>query len=637
MYVYMDDVIISTSTHQTNIIYLKQTLQRFRKYKLKCNLQKTVFGSGRVEYLGYDISKEHGIRPGKMKTEAIKKCTPPTSVTEIKQFLGLCSFFRRVVPKFSEIAGPLTKLTRKSSGYKNGSLPSDAKSAFFNLQASLVTRPCVAPVDFNRPFILTVDTSQTAVGGILSQKGPDGHERACAYYSSLLSECDSRKSAFHREQLGILQALRHFKPYLFGKEFLLRTDHKPLAINSTGKLDVLDRIGEAIKQFQPFKMEYMKGSVIPADYLSRPNLATSQKLQINCLEKQFKPSFISLEQVKDGQTKDSRIRALVIRLETKKWPQAEILKSFVQTWAKSCKFQNGLLTDKNNRIFVPQSLKSAILENYHDKAGHKGAETTISLISQNWTWPEMRKDVENYVRSCDVCCQAKPPHEYKKVPLREFQEAKYFNQRLHIDCLTNLPLSKSKNHSCVVIIADAYSGYCLTKSISRPNAAEVAEILMNDWISKFSSPSQLISDGGREFQNNMIKELCQKMNIEQIITSPYHSRSNGLAERKVRQLVEFLRLYTHPGRTGQQEWDQLLPYFDLFTNIAKNVRGFSPHFLVFLNEPRLPADLFSLEKNYSETDLATRLRMMNQVADFVRKNQKLQFERNKKYHDRKCI
>ena len=635
VYVYMDDVIISTQTHEKNLLALKETLTRFRQYKVKCNLSKTTFGADRVEYLGYDISHKFGIRPGKLKTDAIKNCKPPTSVTEIKQFLGLCSFFRRVVPRFSFFASPLTKLTRKDSGYKNGPLPKEAQEAFLKLQNALVSRPCVAPVDFDLPFIVTVDTSQTATGAILSQKPPRGPERANAFFSAVLSDCDSRKSAYHREQLGILYALRHFKPYLFGKEFILRTDHKPLAVNQTGKIDVLDRIGEAIKQFQPFKMEYMKGTIIPSDYLSRPNDETRKNLKIASPIEEFQ--LINDKALYEAQKEDTRIKAIAVRLLTKQWPKSQILNSFVRTWVQNCRIDEGLVKDKNGRILVPTSLKPTILKTYHDQLGHRNANTTLDFIAKSWVWPEMKMEIENYVKSCDTCGRVKPPHKYQQVALRPFQPATQFNQRLHIDCLTNLPYAKSNNHTAVVIIVDAYSGYVMTKSIQKPNASSILRVLTEHWIPAFSTPMQLISDGGREFQNNVIKELCEKLNIEHIITSPHHSRSNGMAERKVRQVVEFLRMYTNPGREGRQEWNLLLPHFDLFTNVAKTVRGFSPHFLVFLTEPRIPMDKLDKYSSYAETEIANKLLLMKSVAQYVVKEQKSNFERNKYYHDKRAI
>ena len=130
------------------------------------------------------------------------------------------------------------------------------------------SRPCLKPVDYSKTFILTVDTSGTAHGAVLSQKHDDV-EYPCSYASQMLSPADVKKSAFHRERLGIRWALRHFKPYLIGKEFVIRTDHKPLVSLQAGRVDVLDPVAADILQFAPFSVQYLPGPKMPADYLSR--------------------------------------------------------------------------------------------------------------------------------------------------------------------------------------------------------------------------------------------------------------------------------------------------------------------------------------------------------------------------------
>jgi hypothetical protein len=121
VYVYIDDVIVTSNTHDEHLRSMQEVLARFRKYNLKCRLSK--LGAGEVNYLGYNISQKEGIRAGEAKTRAVRAWPAPSSVTEIKQFLGLCSFFRRTIHNFAQIASPLTKLTRQNSGWKGGVCP----------------------------------------------------------------------------------------------------------------------------------------------------------------------------------------------------------------------------------------------------------------------------------------------------------------------------------------------------------------------------------------------------------------------------------------------------------------------------------------------------------------------------------
>jgi hypothetical protein len=192
VFFYLDDVVIVRKTYQQPQGQLRQLLSRFRKYGLKCCSSKLQLAAEEVNYLGYNISKKNGIRPGALKTESIINWRAPTDVTQIRQFLGLCSFFQRTVESFAQTAGPLTKLTRKDSAWKGGPLPEDAQKAFEQLQNKLSSRPCLTPVDFDREFLITVDSISIRVGAILSQFNNKRIEHPCAYASQVLTQAETK-------------------------------------------------------------------------------------------------------------------------------------------------------------------------------------------------------------------------------------------------------------------------------------------------------------------------------------------------------------------------------------------------------------------------------------------------------------
>ena len=163
-------------------------LERLAKHGFKCSVKKLQIACGSLHYLGYEIRPGHTVRPGEAKTQAIVRWPEPCDLTQIKQFLGLCSFFRRTIPNFAHTAAPLTRLTRKDSGYKLGPLPVEAREAFVSLKQTLSRRPALAPIYYDREFILTTDASTKALGAVLSQRDAMGIERPCAYYSRALSE-----------------------------------------------------------------------------------------------------------------------------------------------------------------------------------------------------------------------------------------------------------------------------------------------------------------------------------------------------------------------------------------------------------------------------------------------------------------
>ena len=118
-FVYLDDIIIATNTYKEHLDAVEKVLQRLRHYNLKINLRKAHFGHEETNYLGYKISNR-SITPGDRKVKAIREAAVPKTTTQIKSFLGLCSFFRKTVPRFSEISAPLNRLTRMDSNYKGG-------------------------------------------------------------------------------------------------------------------------------------------------------------------------------------------------------------------------------------------------------------------------------------------------------------------------------------------------------------------------------------------------------------------------------------------------------------------------------------------------------------------------------------
>ena len=161
---YIDDVVISVSSHEENLDKLHAVFTRFRRHNLKIKPSKCNIGAGTITYLGYDISGEQGIQPGLAKTMVIRNWPTPATVRDVRAFIGLTSFFRRAIKDFSLISGPLNKLIRKNSGYSKGTLPPDALASFEKLRSAMISRPCLRAVDFDQEFIVTCDASESHFG-----------------------------------------------------------------------------------------------------------------------------------------------------------------------------------------------------------------------------------------------------------------------------------------------------------------------------------------------------------------------------------------------------------------------------------------------------------------------------------------
>ena len=116
----------------------------------------------------------------------IKNWPEPKTIKDIRAFIGLTSFFRRAIKNYSLMSAELNKLVRKNSGYVKGPLPEKAQTSYLQLKQALISKPCLAAVNFEKRFIVTTDASATHYGSCLSQEGTDGIERPCGYSSKLL-------------------------------------------------------------------------------------------------------------------------------------------------------------------------------------------------------------------------------------------------------------------------------------------------------------------------------------------------------------------------------------------------------------------------------------------------------------------
>jgi len=186
--------------------------------------KKCVFAQPEVQYLGFVLS-DKGVSASTDKMKAVREYPTPKNVKEVRAFLGLASFYRKLVPNFAQIAKPLTALTRKDQKFEWG--PSQ-KEAFEGLKGKLCTTPVLAYPNFELPFILTIDSSKLAVAAVLSQV-QDAVERPIAYASRQLNRAEQSYSASESEMLALVRATKCFRCYLHGKKFLVRTDHSALS------------------------------------------------------------------------------------------------------------------------------------------------------------------------------------------------------------------------------------------------------------------------------------------------------------------------------------------------------------------------------------------------------------------------
>lgn len=220
---YMDDILVFSTSLQEHIVNLRAIFERLRNSNLKIQMDKSEFLKHETPYLGHIITTD-GVKPNPDKISAIVNYPVPKTPKQIKAFLGLLGYYRRFIPNFARVTKPFTSCLKKGAKIN---LTPEYLACFEHCKTLLTNDPILTYPDFSKEFILTTDASNVALGAILSQ-GPIGSDKPIAYASRTLNDSEINYSTIEKELLAIVWATKYFRPYLFGREFKIITDHKPL-------------------------------------------------------------------------------------------------------------------------------------------------------------------------------------------------------------------------------------------------------------------------------------------------------------------------------------------------------------------------------------------------------------------------
>lgn len=632
---YLDDVIVFSSTVDQHLVRLESVLSRLQKEGLKVKLEKCCFFQTEVKYLGHVITEE-GVSTDPEKVAAVSTWGHPTTVSELRSFLGFASYYRRFVEGFSKLAAPLHHLVatltgkhhRASARHPIGTAwTKECEESFNNLKVSLTTAPVLAYADFSLPFILEIDASHSGLGAVLSQD-QDGRVRPVAYASRALSPSErnmSNYSSMKLEFLALKWAMTEkFREYLLGHKCVVWTDNNPLSYLNTSKLGATEQRWAAQLSDFDFTIRYRSGRTnVNADSLSRqphsvdissgldpllPGTPLPESLQLHpdlipTLVTQLAISVLPSHDINHLitlQQQDPVIGPFLNfwhqkrspdRLERKRLSRS--VQELVRQWDRLFD-QEGLLYRRFHRpdggeeqyqLILPEALREEVLQQLHQGHGHQGIERTTELVRQRCYWPGMYEHIKQWCQRCQRCAMAKPLPSITRTPMGHLLASRP-NQILAID-FTLLDRSRDGREH-VLIMTDVFSKFTQAVSTRDQRAPTVARVLVQEWFYKFGVPARIHSDQGRNFESALIQQLCELYGIQKTRTSPYHPQGNGQCERFNRTLHGLLRTL-QPDQ--KHDWPLYLPQmiFSYNTTIHQST-GESPYFLMFGQEPHLPVD-----------------------------------------------
>jgi hypothetical protein len=265
---YIDDILIFTNTWEEHIAKLGDLLHRLREANLTAKPSKCYIGCEQVDFLGHTVG--HGLlKPLSDKLESIQNSPRPQTKTQLRSFLGLANYYRKFIPNYAAIAAPLTDKTKKGEPNKIG-WSENQEIAFRTLKSKLGKSPILHLPELSRQMILRTDASDVATGAVLLQEF-DGVKFPIAYMSKKLNDAQRNYSVMERECLAVILAIRKFEAYLYGREFIIETDHQPLLCVKKSRV-ANGRVMRWALALQPYRycIQAIKGAdCVGADYMSR--------------------------------------------------------------------------------------------------------------------------------------------------------------------------------------------------------------------------------------------------------------------------------------------------------------------------------------------------------------------------------
>ncbi|CAH2208327.1 jg24389, partial [Pararge aegeria aegeria] len=269
---FIDDILVFGKDKMEHDDRLEKVLKVLDSYNVVLNKEKCIYRARVVKFLGHELS-ESGVRPLDKYLSAIKNFRAPATISELQSFLGLVNFVGKWIPHLATTTEPLKELLRQKAGRNSditGSWNEARQAAFNKLKASLVDISCLGYYNPKDKTTVIADASPVGLGAVLIQTNDEG-SRIIAYGNKTLTECERRYCQTEKEALALVWAIEHFNMFLYGKDFDLVTDHKPLETIFGPKSKPCARIERWVLRLQcyRFNIKYSPGKNNIADPLSR--------------------------------------------------------------------------------------------------------------------------------------------------------------------------------------------------------------------------------------------------------------------------------------------------------------------------------------------------------------------------------
>jgi hypothetical protein len=622
-HVYLDDIIIWSSSVEEHDRHVRTILAALRRHKLYCNPKKCEFFLTEVDFLGHHLSSR-GVEAQDSKCSAVLEFPRPTSASEVRRFLGLVRFVAGFLgTRLAEYTRVLTPLTKRCCERAFPPWTDEHEDAFMAVKHLITSREVLTTIDHENPgdnkIFLVCDASDWRTGCILLW-GPDiEHARPVAYDSAQLKGPELNYPVHEKELLAIVRGLKKWRADCLGMPVFVLTDHRTLEnFNSQKDLSRRQlRWQEFLSQYD-LTIGYIKGvDNLGADALSRVRAngyiheALSVSSIVPCaqawrsvnavLRLSADESF--LRDILEGYTQDPFIQ----KLEDSRLSVPGIEK-------------RGALWYVADRLVIPRfkSLREDLFRVAHDEGGHFGADKCYNMLRESFYWPNMRKDLyHSYVPACDPCQRNKGSTKNSKGPLHPLPVPDERGSSVAMDFVG--PLPEDGGFNCVLTMTCRLnSDVRLVPTRTDISAEQAAHLFFDHWYCENGLPVDIVIDRDKLWVSRFWEALHTLTGISLRMSSAFHPESDGSSERTNKTLNQCLRFYVERAQKG---WAAALPkvHFHMMNSVNSSIgmtmfelkMGRVPRVLPVMDQAQLPPSL----TGFSDARAA---------VDFVQKMQEVQ-------------
>lgn len=687
-FVYLDDIVIygyDLKDHNSKLI---EVIELLRQFNLKLQPKKCFFLRKEILYLGHIISTD-GIKVDKSKIDAVCSYPIPQNQKQVKSFLGLASYYRKFIKNFSLIAQPLTDRLRKNN--KSFSWDCHCSDSFEKLKHALTNAPVLQYPNFKNTFIVTVDASDYAIGAVLSQKfivDTDEADLPIAYASRVLNPAERHYATVKKECLAIIFGVRRFRPYIYGRKFLIVTDHRPLIwLKEISKPEsILTRWRLELEEYE-YEIKHKSGlrnsnadalsRILPPQSIVNVNIVTRAKFQKDIQDPLYfkdpdldrithssgndsTQSFSATDNYIQNPISNSEAQLVTspsTKIDTGSECESELSSALLNHTSSNRNLSSdaidnivnndlkNLESDDLKENNVPNR-NSDIIEltsdndidkvlhefHYTPLGAHQGIMRTYKRIKSFYFFPKMLERIRKFIKRCEACQKNKAGFQ-NKLPMTITTTSKKPFEKIFMDIVGPI-IPSLLNNRYILTIQDDLTKFSLAIALPNQETNTIARAFVENFVCNYGTPDIILTDQGSNFVSELMKRVCKILKIDKIQTSAYHPQSNGALERSHRTLAEYLRNFTN-GDTS--EWDMWLPYAMFSYNSTPHTStNYMPFELLFGYKPNIPTSLqTNKEVMYNFDDYVNELKHRLQASYTVaKKNILKQKEKSKNLYDR---